>query len=240
MHIGLLRTPKGVYRTCNTKTHAYCYLIIILLKGVKSISFQNSLLSSAHFLGECSLRLDSLRSHAKRPGLNARKQCACSEKDSRAGSPDLSAPFTFLRTLVMPCELSLRRSAAAPVVAPGRMPYSQAVSRLLGVSESVWVSSYVPRGEDTSLIIVPSVVSLTLSNLRRAISRFEKTPSVPGSQRQASGRGSRQCVWMRTATCLNAVTVCLCKHRNAGGPSTVLDWRRSRATGFVKPGNNLG
>ena len=80
MHIGLLRTPKGVYRTCNTKTHAYCYLFISLLRGVLSISFQNRLLSSADFLGECVLRLESLRSLAKRPVVNARKQCAYSER----------------------------------------------------------------------------------------------------------------------------------------------------------------
>ena len=29
---------------------------------------------------------------------------------------------------------------------------------------------------------------------------------------------SRQCVWMRTAMCLNALTVFLYKHRNVGGP----------------------
>ena len=52
------------------------YLIISLLPGVSSISFLSSLLCSAHFLGECHLRLGSLRSHAKRPEVNARNQCA--------------------------------------------------------------------------------------------------------------------------------------------------------------------
>ena len=49
-------------------------------RGVYSISDFRRMLSSEHFLGECSLRLDLLRSHAKRPGVNARKQCACSER----------------------------------------------------------------------------------------------------------------------------------------------------------------
>jgi len=49
-------------------------------RGVYSISDFRRMLSSEHSLGERSLRLDSLRSHAKRPGLNARKQCACSER----------------------------------------------------------------------------------------------------------------------------------------------------------------
>jgi len=49
-------------------------------RGVYSISDFRGMLSSERFLGECPLRLDSLRSHAKRPGANARKQCACSER----------------------------------------------------------------------------------------------------------------------------------------------------------------
>ena len=49
-------------------------------RGICSISVFRRMLSSAHILGECSLRLDSLRSHAKRPGVNACKQCAYSER----------------------------------------------------------------------------------------------------------------------------------------------------------------
>ena len=50
-------------------------------RGVYSISDFRRMLSSEHFLGERSLRLDSLRSHAKRPTVNARKQRAYSERD---------------------------------------------------------------------------------------------------------------------------------------------------------------
>ena len=50
-------------------------------RGVYSISDFRRMLSSEHLLGECSLRLDSLRSYAKRPTVNARKQRAYSERD---------------------------------------------------------------------------------------------------------------------------------------------------------------
>ena len=142
-----------------------------------------------------------------------------------AGFSDLPAPFTFLRTLLMACEFSLRRSAAAPVVAPvssaaapvvAPSSYSHALCCLSGVSTSVWVSFTVPEGEETSLIILPSGASLTLPKLRWDI-----------------------CVWMRTATCLNAMTVFLYKHRNAGGPyldggDGLFEW-----TDFANPGGNL-
>ena len=74
------------------QTHAYGYLgigpPIGPPRGVCSIPVFTRMLSSEHLLGECSLRLDSLRSHAKRPASSAR-----AARDSRAGSPDLSAPF---------------------------------------------------------------------------------------------------------------------------------------------------
>ena len=85
------------------QTHAYCYLgigpprgvfsisvfrrllgsadlVISPPRGVYSISVFKRLLGSVHFLEECSLRLGSLRSHAKRPAVNARKQRAYSER----------------------------------------------------------------------------------------------------------------------------------------------------------------
>ena len=63
------------------QTHAYGYLGMIgSPRGVSSISVFRRLLSSEHLLGECSLRLESLRSLAKRPEVNARKQCAYSER----------------------------------------------------------------------------------------------------------------------------------------------------------------
>ena len=66
------------------QTHAYGYLgigpPISSPRGVCSISVFRRMLSLAHILGECFLRLDSLRSHAKRTGVNARKQCAHSER----------------------------------------------------------------------------------------------------------------------------------------------------------------
>ena len=111
------------------QTHAYCYLGIGPPRSVLSISVFRKLLGSAHFPGECSLRLDSLRSHAKRPAVNTASSARIA-RDLRAGFSDLPAPFAFLRTLLTACELSLRRSAAAPVVAPGRISYCQAMFRL--------------------------------------------------------------------------------------------------------------